>query len=327
MKPVLRILVGTGRARADLRREDTVSWSGEIAFAGADELRDTLTALLVGGVLPERPGALEVELERSLAQVRTLSALPPVSAAQLKSLVATQSGRFFRRNGKPLVTDAVWGTGARESRVVLAAAVEEPWVDAVAEAARAGGVPLQSVCPADLPTGVRIRLRSTAERTHLRQNQRLAVRRFAVLVAGIWVAAAATLAVRLHAARVTTDREIASLEAPVAAITQADQALDSASRMVEGLARARRDRSRVLISLTSISAVLPESAFVASVSLDARGRGEITIVARRSSEVLASLDGAPGVVSPQLQGGVARETVRGHQWERFTLSLGGGVAR
>src|SRR6266511_6201537 len=58
----------------------------------------------------ERCRRLRVTLERPPAQTRTLTDLPPVRDRDLASLVANQAGRFFRRNGTALVTDATWVT-------------------------------------------------------------------------------------------------------------------------------------------------------------------------------------------------------------------------
>src|SRR2546426_6102730 len=98
----------------------------------------------------EPPGAcrrLVVSLDRPPVQLRTLSALPPVKPQHLAALVAQQAGRFFRKNGQPLVTDAVWvGKGA--ARVARAAAVEERLVEAIVGGARAGRVWAQTNPPA-----------------------------------------------------------------------------------------------------------------------------------------------------------------------------------
>ena len=51
------------------------------------------------GLLPE---------DRPPVQLRTLSDLPPVKPRALAALVAHQADRFFRKNGRPLATDAVW---------------------------------------------------------------------------------------------------------------------------------------------------------------------------------------------------------------------------
>jgi hypothetical protein len=327
MKPTLIIRVSADGAHAELRRGTSRLWAGEIPFAGPPELHDSVAQLLVDGSLPARPGLLRVEIEPPLVQVRTLRGLPPVSSAQLNALVSTQSSRFFRRNGKPLVTDALWLGRARRDRVAVAAAAEESWVDVFADAARTSGLSLEGVYPATLPSGVRLRLVSSAERKRIRRTYSHALKRLGLIAASIWGVAGVTLAARIHSARAAVDREMARLEAPVSAISRAAQGLDSASHMVQGVAQAQDLRARVLGTLTSISVALPDSGFVTAITVDAHGRGEITFVARRSSEVLAMLDGDPGLVSPRLEGGVARETLNGRAWERFTVSLGHGAGR
>jgi hypothetical protein len=326
VKPLLRLRVRPDGAQAELSRRQTVRWSGTVAYENAEEMGAAIRDLLTGGTLPERPGVLDVEIEKPLVQVRSLRGLPPVSTPKLRGIVSTQSGRFFRKNGKPLVIDAVWDGRSGPDRVALAVAVEEPWVEAIAEAAHASGVRLASLGPAGLPGGRRFRLLSPGQRKRYRRDQLLALKRLAAAATALWLFAAATAAGRMHAERARLDSEIVRLEAPVAAMGRAGRALDSASRMVRGIATAEADRGRILATLTAISAALPDSAYITALTLDRRGRGELTVVARHSSEVLAAFEQSTELVSPQLEGGVVRETSAGREWERFTVTLG-GVAR
>src|SRR5207249_9341128 len=121
----------------------------------------------------ERCRRLRVTLQRPPAQTRTLSDLPPVRDRELASLVANQAGRFFRRNGAALVTDATWVTND-VGRVTQAAAVEEPLVLAIVAGAREAGLVVDRITPAG--TSPQLQLLPTAERAvRARARQRAIV--------------------------------------------------------------------------------------------------------------------------------------------------------
>jgi hypothetical protein len=303
-----------------------VSWQGTLKYESADGLRTVLGELLAGEALPERPALLDARIDKPLAQVRSLSDLPPVSPARLRALVSTGSGRFFRRNGTPLVTDAVWQGGDGAGQFALAAAVEETWVDAIGEAARSVALPIE-IAPADLPTGVRQRLISPDQLRRRCRDELLGLKRLGALAAVLWVAAAATFAGRMRVERERLDREIARLEEPVAALSRAGRALDSASRMIAGLSGAEAGRRRVAATLVAISTALPDSAYVTALALDREGKGQMTLVARRSGEVMAGLARGGALPAPRLEGGIVRETTGGREWERFTVAFGAGDER
>ena len=143
---VLRLRVGRETLRAEAVQRSTVIWSAESVYAGLTDLSDAIAFLAAE---PPRPcGRLVVALERPLVQLRTLTDLPPVKPEALAALVAHQAGRFFRKNGKPLATDAVW-VGNGGVRVARAAAVEEPVVEAIVAGARTAGLSVEGIAPAD----------------------------------------------------------------------------------------------------------------------------------------------------------------------------------
>jgi hypothetical protein len=111
-----------------------VTWAAERALDGAGEIAAALAELAA-----ERPRGFtraRVAIAGALVQVKVLSGLPRLSAAWLDRAVALQAGRWFLKNGRPLVTGAV-RSGANGG--VLAAAVERGVLDAVCDgAARAG---------------------------------------------------------------------------------------------------------------------------------------------------------------------------------------------
>ena len=97
----------------------SVTWAGEASYAELGELADAIARLAAEP--PRACRRVTVELERPPVQLRALHDLPPVKPRHLAALVAQQAGRFFRKNGQPLVTDAAW-VGKGEARVARAAA-------------------------------------------------------------------------------------------------------------------------------------------------------------------------------------------------------------
>ncbi len=140
-RALLRLRIGRSTLRAESVRRGTVTWTAEATYADVVELADAIARLAAEA--PERCWRVAVRLERPPVQVRTLGDLPPVKSRELRALVAHQAGRFFRRNGHPLVTDATW-LGEGPGRVAKVAAVEEPLVEAIAAGARAAGLWLET---------------------------------------------------------------------------------------------------------------------------------------------------------------------------------------
>src|SRR5581483_112977 len=178
MRRVLRLRVGVDSLRGEAGN-GVVEWAGEAAYGGLGDLTDAIGRLASeGGHGCKR---IEVAIERPLVQLRTLSDLPRVPERALVELVALQSRRFFRRNGKPLVVDAVWvGKG-----VAHAAAVEEPLVDAISAGARAAGLELNSIAPAE--AGVGLSLLPRAETAARRRSARPKLRLYAGFALMLWV--------------------------------------------------------------------------------------------------------------------------------------------
>jgi hypothetical protein len=323
VRPRLRLRVGRRQAFAELVRGERVLWAGSAPFTTPEELEEAVSQLAAQEALPARPAGLRVELEAPLSQVRTLQGLPPLRAGQLRGLVATQAGRFFRRNGKPLVTDACWsGRDGRRKGIAVAAAGEEHWIEAVIGGARCAGLSVETLGPAAVPQGVWLDLTPPAERRRRREEARLSIRRLALAACLAWAAAAAVFGLRLRGERLAVDRELARLEQPATAVAAARRSLSEAARLVETLDRAERDRVRLLAQFAALTAALPDSAFLTAFALDDAGRGEMSIVARRSSEVFAALDRADAGASPRLGGALVRETIGGREWERFTVAFG-----
>src|SRR3989442_3488375 len=180
--PTLRLRIGRPSRGAESVEPPAVVWAGEASYANVVELADAIARLAAEP--PRACRRLVVSLDRPPVQLRTLSALPPVKPQHLAALVAQQAGRFFRKNGQPLVTDAVWvGKGA--TRVAHAAAVEEPLVEAIAAGARAAGLWLQTITPT--AAGAPLMLLPNSERESRERAARRRTRRLAVAACGFWL--------------------------------------------------------------------------------------------------------------------------------------------
>lgn len=294
-------------------------WTAEAPFANPAELADAIARLAAEAPRNSKRVHMAVALEVPLVQVRALADLPPVKPHDLATLVAAQAGRFFRRNGAPLVTDATWESNDAGARVARAAAAEEPWLDAIAAGARSAGITLTSLVPVDapglslLPGGVK------AER---RLAERMAVRRWGAAVVGTWLLLGGLYAARLVLGLRETKRELARLAMPAAVVVAARRELRDAAALIETLDQSAAQRQAVAGRLARIAAALPDSAFLTSLTLDARGAGVLTGLARRAADVVARLDARGAVAHPRLDGPVLRETAAGKEWERFTITFG-----
>ncbi len=294
-------------------------WAAEAAFATPGELADAIARLAAEAPRNGKRVRMTVALEPPLVQVRSLADLPPVKPADLATLVAAQSSRFFRRNGSALVTDATWETNGDGPRVARAAAADEPWLEAIAAGARTAGIALTALAPADAPD---LSLLPGGLKTERRLAERTAIRRWAMVAAGMWVLFGALYAARLVVGLRQTKRELARLARPAAAVLAARRDLRDASALIETLNQAAAQREVVAARLGRISPALPDSAFLTSLTLDASGSGVLTGLARRAADVVARLEARGAVAHPRLDGPVLRERTAGRDWERFTILFG-----
>lgn len=315
--PVLHLLVGAERVRAEAVRGNVTIWAAEATYGSVADLTEVIARLAAAPA--ERCRRLNVTLERPPVQTRTLTDLPPVRDRELPALVANQAGRFFRRNGAPLVTDAVWVVSAH-GRVTHAAAIEEPLVLAVLAGAAQAGLFVEGIHAARLSSD--LQLLPSVERAVRASARRKAVTRVALAACAIWALAAATFAVRLTIERRQVDRELAAADAPMNALRDVKQEMRTAEAMVVGLANARQARGAALAALARINAAVPDSAAVTSYTWRADGTGVIAGSARRAADVVAAIDRSHALSNPRLDGAVVRESTAGHEWERFTIIFG-----
>ncbi len=234
-------------------------------------------------------------------------------------MVAHQAGRFFRKNGTPLVTAAVWVKSGTE-QVVHAAAVEEPVVEAIVAGARAAGLAVLSIAPAERDHG--LLLLPTSERAARARAERSLLRRLGIANAGVWTLVAGLFGGRLLWEGRSVERQLQALQAPLAAVLAARRELRDAGATLGALAQADRDRAKSVAMLDAVTAALPDSAVLTSLAWHADGSGFVTGAARRAALVLARLERAHALPVPRFEGAIVRETVAGREWERFTIVFG-----
>ena len=315
---VLRVCPSTVRAEAV--RGGAVVWAAEAGHSGPADLAAAIAELAGEPVVQGACRRADVMLERPLVQLRTLEGIPPVGDRALSALVANQAGRYFRRNGKPLVAAAVWAERrARDRRTVAAAATEEPWLDAIAAGVRGSRLELGAIRPVDGPAG--LELISTSERTARRGRARLGMRRLAGVAAAAWVLAGTCAVGRLLLERRAIEREIAMLAAPAAAATEARRAVGHALRTIEAVNATDASRGGAIRRLGLVVGALPRSAWLTSVQWDSAGAGLMTGSAERAADVVAGLERA-GVIAPRLEGTPVREASPDGPRERFTVRFG-----
>lgn len=309
----LRVLVGPGALRAEARRRGRVVWAAEVGYDGASELAERLAELVAAEELPAVGRQVDVRLSGPVVQVRELEGLPAVSDTGLAGIVAHQPHRFFRRNGAPLVTDAVWrGTAFRRTtpRTALAAAAEEPVVTAIVAGLGAAGLSVAEIQP-DLTPDVPLSLLPGPERG-VRYRARL--RRLAWMggsAAALWGVVAGALVLRERWAIARVDHELAALQAPVQALLTARTRSADVRRMIAVVHEADRDGARLSRRLVELARALPDSAFFTSVALRADGSGVLAGAAPRSADVVVRLERRGVVSRPHLDGQGARESLEG----------------
>jgi len=315
--PVLQLNVGEAVVRAEAVRAGVAIWAGEASYESAADLTEIVARLAAAPA--ERCRRLRVTLERPPAQTRTLADLPPVGDRELAALVGNQAGRFFRRNGAALVTDAVWVTNGN-GRLTHAAAVEEPLVLAIVSGAAAAGLTVERITAAGVSPDVQ--LLPTAERVVRARAQRRTVVRLAIAAVVTWLGAGVLFGIRLVSERRDVERQLAAAEAPLAALRDVRREMRTAEAMVLGLAEARRSRGEALATLARVNGAIPDSAVVTSYTWRSDGSGVVAGAGRRAADVLAAVERAHALPNPRFEGAIVREALGGREWERFTISFG-----
>ena len=313
----LRLRIGRSSLRAEAVERGSVTWAGESSYGGLAELADAIARLAAEP--PRACGRLVVALDRPPVQLHTLTDLPPVKPQHLAALVAQQAGRFFRKNGQPLVTDAAW-VGKGPTRVAHAAAVEEALVEAIAAGARAAGLWLETIAPAGDEAPLTLLPRS--ERENRERSARRRTRGLTAATCALWLAAGVLFFGRLAWERRNVERELATLEKPLTAVLEARRELRDAETTLNAITAAERERGRSLSLLAAVTGALPDSSVLTSFAWTGDGSGVLVGAARHATDVVARLDRLGSVPGVRLGGPAVREPIAGREWERFTVLFG-----
>jgi len=315
--PILLLSVGDSVVRAQAIRGSITVWAGEAAYESPNDLAEVVARLAAAPA--ERCRRLRVTLERPPAQTRTLTDLPPVRERELTALVANQAGRFFRRNGAALVTDATWvpnGAG----RVTHAAAIAEPLVLAIVTGAAEAGLTVERISVAGMSP--ELQLLPAAERAVRVRARRRTMLRLGIVAAATWVVAGALFGIRLTIERRDIEAHLAAADAPLAALRDVRREMRTAEAMVLGLAEARRSRGEALATLARVSDAIPDSAVLSSYTWRSDGSGVLAGAGRRAADILAGVERSHALPNPRIDGAIVHEAIGGREWEHFTITFG-----
>lgn len=313
----LHVLVGRTTVRARLAVGTSVLWTGERSYTDPPEMREAIAHL--AAECPEACGRLLVTVECPPAQLRTITHLPRVKARHLFAVVAQQTGRFFRRHGQNLVADAAW-LGRGDAGVARAAAVDERLVEAIAEGARAAGLTLDAIAPAD--DRARLSLLPRSERDRRERGARGRTRTLALAAVAIWLTAGAGYLGALAWERRRIERELGALHEPLAIVRDARRELRDAEGVLNAVAVAEEQRPGALAMLTAVAKALPDSATLTSLTWRANGSGELRGVAWRATDVVVQLAKLGGLSDVRLGGAVVRAPTEGRAWEHLNILFG-----
>jgi len=142
----LGIEINSTDVRGVFVKHGHITKTAMVCLAGVESLEAALIQVLetLRGSSVRKP-AVYVAIGPAASQLRRLTNLPAIASARpLRELVHSNAGRFFLRNGVPLLTSSV---RREESGHGWAAAVEEPPVRAAADACRRAGLRLALVAP------------------------------------------------------------------------------------------------------------------------------------------------------------------------------------
>lgn len=323
----LRLRIGASRLQAELISRGQLAWAAEAGFDSAAELEEAI-ATLAGELPPGRGLRADVVLLPPMLQLRHINGIPPVrSQRALDGIIAGQSSRFFRRNGHPLVTSAHRtpraGWFRRPSDSCVAAAVEQPWLDAIGAGLGAAGLVEGGIGVEGMKAGPNFRSGNATLTRRKRLKRQIVV--LACVAMMFWAAAAITLALRVHRAKSDLEVGIAQLREPATAARTAHIALEHAQEALDSVASARNLTQRALATMAALSAAMPDSAFLTSLDWSAAGSefgsGTATGAARHAVAVVAALERA-GFSRPRLEGAPVGDQSGPEPRERFVLRFG-----
>lgn len=293
-----------------------------LPYADADGLADTIASLAPADARSRRSWTMLVLVEPPLLQRRTLKDLPPVRDAALRELVAQGCARFFRQNGHALLSAATWtANGPSAERVAHAVAVEEVYAEAIVAGAARGGFELEDIVAGE-ETGKRLSLLPVAERKKRDERRWRRAGMAAVGAVLLGIAVGGVLLIQVRAERQRVGEALARLKAPVSELAAARLSLDSALVAVLAMQATESQRLTVASRLYDAVRVLPDSAYLTSLTLDRTGTGSLEGRAMRTDQVEAHFGVMRAFAPVRLSSSGTRDSIAGRAWERFTLGLG-----
>lgn len=142
----LGLSVGATSVHGVLLRRGTIVWAGSTAYTSPAELTDAIARLAGESGCVAR--TTRVVLARDVVQLRTILPAPPLKPSAARRYLALEAARLFRKNGAPLVTDAVAMPTAEKGLALFAAAAPQPLLDAIIDGCKQAGLRVQALAPA-----------------------------------------------------------------------------------------------------------------------------------------------------------------------------------
>jgi hypothetical protein len=318
-KATLHLTVtGTGIV-AEHRNGRGVLWAASAEYRDPAELAEAVAALIaVEGAPTDR--RVWVEVAPPLLQCRRIDALPPVRARQLAELVAAQPGRYFRKNGKPLVTAATWLPGGRKTALLVA--IEEPYAGALLIGAERAGLEIVDICPVVDAAPLRLSLLPAGETAARRGRIDRWIRNGAIAAAALWVVLGAMTYARSTSQLEALQEELGTLRAPVAAILAARAEMDEAAAGIAAVETPMTVRLGPALTLTTVVSALPDSAWFTAIAIDRRGTGRVEGAAPRPAVLLARLERTGVLGRVRSEGRTVSDVLAGRAVERFSFRFG-----
>ncbi len=115
------------------------------------------------------------------------------------------------------------------------------------------------------------------------------------------------------------NRELAALQAPLAAALDARREMRDAAATIQAVRDAQASRGGAAAALAAVTAALPDSAVITSFTWSADGMGALSGDARRAADVLARFERTNALPNPRFDGAITGEMIGGREWERFTI--------
>jgi hypothetical protein len=350
VRAVLGLSIDHGALRAVAVKGNAILWAAEAPLADMSDL-----ATAIAHLAAERPRSISklcVALSGTVAQVRHVDSLPPLSALELKEHVRLAPKSFFLQNGIHLITDACVTSRTSQRTGAIVAAAQETLLDDIVAGAAAAGLELAAVSPAVLwlenalsralalsealpDEGVHfvgacaaaagkppaISLLPAAFSVSMRQRQLRSVRVWAATCAAMWMLAFCMHVFSVIRARNLAVRDLALLSQSVQRADSVRRELGRVRQAVSFLEARKVSQSGVARLLGGIARSLPNESFLTSFSIVGPDRVIVAGFAPRAASAAASLERIPGVRRAVLDGAVTREVVGSHELDRFTATL------